>query len=216
MKVYRVIYNETILSVLTDSKGEISRIFWTLTWLAHKTRIVRSCENRRAFALKPSDRIFNTAALPAQPTIHPSIHPSIHSSIHLSFPKTRLYRMIARNHLTLITIRDHQKVCGRSSSGPFNHKKEIESKRAIKSQRIYRSSFFYSSPIFLFPSITICLSIYLSTYPTLSLSLPTPGSFAGLSDLCIVPQSRYPACTQVRICAYMCMYVRRYRIRVCT
>lgn len=65
------------------------------------------------------------------------------------------------------------KVRDRSSSGLFNRKKEIESKRAIKNRHIYRSSFFYyiPSPIFLFLSITICPSTYLPVQLCLCLSL---------------------------------------------
>lgn len=89
-------------------------------------------------------------------------------------------------------------------------KKEIESKRAIKSRRVslFASSFFLSPSSLSLPpsfrSFYYYLSVHLSIYLSISVSLaPNVCPFAGLSDLCIVPQSRYLTLARIHTLTYI-------------
>lgn len=123
------------------------------------------------------------------------------------------------DHLTLITIRDHQRP-RRILEWTIQSQKEIQSKReqlkTNESPHLHFSSFSLSLflPLFLRPPLTICVcpSIYLPVHLYLSRFLRLP--FRGLSDLCIVPQSRYPgahtgARVQVHVRECLCVYTSR-------
>lgn len=91
--------------------------------------------------------------------------------------------------------------------------------RAIKNQRVSPSTFFLVFPISISASLSIPLSlsasVHLSIYLSISISLVSyVYPFVGLSDLCIVPQSRYPgahtgARVQVHIRECLCVYTTR-------
>lgn len=95
------------------------------------------------------------------------------------------------------------KVRGRSSSGPFSRKKEIESKRAIKSRRIYWSSFFYFPSFSFSLLLSVCPSTYLPVQLCLSRSsrLPFRWPFGPLHRPSIkVPGAHTGARISVRVC----------------
>lgn len=145
-----------------------------MTRLARKTRIARSCEYRCALLLpdKNPPGIFNTAIVGAAAAVVVVVCPCSSTCSHV-----KTWRPLDTNHDTWPSKRRYDLRVDHSDA-----KKEIESKRAIKSRRSLSLRvfiFFFplprspSHPPPFVPSITIYLSIYLSTCPSPSHSLPT-------------------------------------------
>lgn len=146
-----------------------------MTRLARKTRIARSCEYRRALLLpdkNPPGLLILLSSAPPLVVVVVVVCPCSSTCSHV-----KTWRPLDTNHDTWPSKRWHDLRVDHSDA-----KKEIESKRAIKSRRVslFASSFFPSPsslslplPRPFVPSITIYLSIYLSTCPSPSHSLPT-------------------------------------------
>lgn len=173
-----------------------------MTRLARKTRIARSCEYRCALLLpdKNPPGIFNTAIVGAAVVVV-VVCPCSSTCSHV-----KTWRPLDTNHDTWPSKRRYDLRVDHSDA-----KKEIESKRAIKSRRVSLSSrlhFFFPLPRSPshppFRSFYYYLSVHLSIYLSISVSLaPYVCPFAGLSDLCIVPQSRYLTLARIHTLAYI-------------
>lgn len=169
---------------------------------------------------------------------HPSIHPSIfRPSPPTWFPHENADSVRARDdHLTLITRPSKSTMDPRGVDRSVI-KGKIESKKAIKNRRILPvfiiSSFLLSSlplsPLLL--AYTICLSIYLSTCPSpslslppvlflfLSLRLPFRWPFGPLHRPSIKVPSTAHRCVRVYVCVrctcVMCVYIRENTAFIC-